>query len=82
MSVRNASMLSARSAFIASHIVCIINTCMYKTQYKSRSPYESWNTLGIYGNEANAISSAIQKKRGGALLVRVVDRRGDLVFVQ
>lgn len=55
---------------------------MYKTQYKSRSPYETWNTLGIYGNEANAISSAMQKMQRGALLVRVIDRRGAVVYVR
>jgi hypothetical protein len=55
---------------------------MYKAQYKTRSPYETWNTLGIYGSEANAISSAMQKKKRGALLVRVVDKRGGVVYVQ
>lgn len=54
---------------------------MFKAQYKTRSPYESWSTLGIYNSEANAISSAMQKKKRGALLVRVVDKRGAVVFV-
>lgn len=55
---------------------------MFKTQYKTRSPYESWNTLGIYGSEANAIASAMHKKKRGALMVRVVDKRGAVVYVQ
>ena len=55
---------------------------MFKTQYKTRSPYETWNTLGTYNSEANAISSAMQKKQRGALLVRVVDKRGAVVYVQ
>jgi hypothetical protein len=55
---------------------------MYKAQYKSRSPYESWNTLGLYNSEANAISSAMLKKKRGSLLVRVVDKRGGVVYVQ
>jgi deoxycytidylate deaminase len=55
---------------------------MFKAQYKSRSPYESWNTLGMYTSEANAISSAMLKKKRGALLVRVVDQRGGVVYVQ
>ena len=58
-----------------------INNFMYKTQYKSRSPYESWNTLGTYSTEANAISSALQKKRRGALIVRVTDKLGGLVYI-
>lgn len=54
---------------------------MFKAQYKSSSPYESWNTLGIYNSEANAIASAMQKKKRGALMVRVVDKRSAVVFV-
>jgi hypothetical protein len=54
---------------------------MFKAQYKSRSSYESWNTLGSYNSEANAITNAIQKKERGALLVRVVDKRSAVVFV-
>jgi hypothetical protein len=54
---------------------------MFKAQYKTRSPYETWNTLGMYNSEANAISSAMQKKKRGALLVRVIDRRGAVLFV-
>jgi hypothetical protein len=54
---------------------------MYKTQFKSRSPYESWSTLGTYTTEANAISSALRKKRRGALIVRVTDKLGGLVYI-
>ena len=59
----------------------LVNNCMYKTQFKSRSPYEPWNTLGIYTSEANAISIAMQKKRRGALIVRVTDKLGSLVYI-
>ncbi len=54
---------------------------MFKAQYKTRSPYETWNTLGFYNSEANAISSAMHKKKRGALMVRVVDKRGAVLFV-
>lgn len=54
---------------------------MFKAQYKTRSPYETWSTLGFYNSEANAISSALHKKKRGALLVRVVDKRGAVLFV-
>lgn len=55
---------------------------MFKAQYKTRSPYESWTTLGMYGTESTAISSAMLKKQRGALLVRVVDKRGAVVYMQ
>jgi hypothetical protein len=54
---------------------------MYKAQYKSRSPYEPWNVLGTYSNEANAIASAMQRKRRGALIVRVTNKDGSIVYV-
>lgn len=53
---------------------------MYKAQFKSRSPYESWSTVGHYGTEAAAISAAMAKKNAGALLVRVVDSKGSVVY--
>jgi hypothetical protein len=53
---------------------------MFKTQFKSRSPYESWSTLGHYGTEAAAISAALNKKNAGALLVRVTDKSGSIVY--
>lgn len=53
---------------------------MYKTQYKKRSPYDSWITVGSYGNESTAVNMALFKKRAGALLVRVTDKKGMIVF--
>lgn len=53
---------------------------MYKAQFKSKSPYESWSTLGTYGTEGPAISIAIQKKKKGALMVRVIDKNGSVVY--
>lgn len=55
---------------------------MYKAQFKSRSPYETWNAIGIYNDESNAISAALLKKKYGALLVRVVDKRGAVRFIR
>lgn len=53
---------------------------MYKAQYKSKSPYEAWATVGHYGTEAAAISAALSKKNSGAILVRVVDGGGSVVY--
>jgi hypothetical protein len=53
---------------------------MYKAQYKKNSPYESWTTLGSYGTEAQAIAAAIAKKTRGALITRVVDKKGTVVY--
>jgi hypothetical protein len=53
---------------------------MYKAQFKTKSPYESWTTLGTFGSEAAAISAALQKKNKGALLVRVVDKSNSVVY--
>jgi hypothetical protein len=53
---------------------------MFKTQFKTKSPYESWTTLGHYGSEAAAISAALGKKNAGALLVRVTDKSGSVVY--
>lgn len=53
---------------------------MYKAQFKSRSPYESWTTLGTYGTESAAISAALSKKNAGAVLVRVTDKNGGVVY--
>jgi len=53
---------------------------MYKAQFKAKSPYESWQTLGSYGTEALAISAALAKKRAGALLIRVTDKKGSVVY--
>lgn len=53
---------------------------MYKIQYKSRSPYESWNSLGIYSNEADAINAALRKKKTGALIVRIHKMGNGIVY--
>jgi hypothetical protein len=53
---------------------------MYKAQFKSRSPYESWTTLGQFGTEAAAISAALAKKNSGAILVRVTNKSGSIVY--
>ena len=53
---------------------------MYKAQFKNKSPFESWTTLGSYGTEQAAISAALSKKNHGALLVRVTDKNGGVVY--
>lgn len=53
---------------------------MFKSQFKKNSPYEKWTTIGAYGNEAQAISTALAKKNAGAILVRVVDKKNRIVF--
>lgn len=53
---------------------------MYKAQFKSRSPYEAWTTIGTYGTESPAISAAMQKKKKGALMVRVVDKNNAVIY--
>jgi hypothetical protein len=53
---------------------------MYKAQFKPKSPYEPWQTLGQYSSESQAISAAINKKTRGALIIRVVDKKGSVVY--
>ena len=53
---------------------------MYKVQFKSKNPFESWSTVGTYGTESTAISAALQKKQKGALLVRVLDKKGSVIY--
>jgi hypothetical protein len=53
---------------------------MYKAQFKNRSPYESWTTIGTYGTEAPAISAAMARKNRGALMVRVLDKKGSVIY--
>ena len=53
---------------------------MYKAQFKNRSPYEAWTTIGTYGTEQAAISAALSKKTAGAILVRVTDKNGAVVY--
>ncbi len=53
---------------------------MYKAQFKNKSPYESWTTIGSYGTEAAAIQAALNRKNMGALLVRVTDKKGAVIY--
>ena len=53
---------------------------MFKAQFKTKSPYESWTTLGHYSSESPAISAALAKKNAGALMVRVTDKSGSVVY--
>lgn len=53
---------------------------MYKAQFKKNTPFESWQTAGSYGSEQQAISSALRKKQAGAVLVRVIDSKGSVVY--
>jgi hypothetical protein len=53
---------------------------MYKAQFKAKSPYETWQTLGSYGTEQAAISAALGRKNKGALLIRVLDKKGSVVY--
>lgn len=53
---------------------------MFKAQFKSKSPYESWTTIGTYGSEAPAVSAAMARKRKGAVMVRVLDKNGAVIY--
>lgn len=53
---------------------------MYKAQYKKNSPYESWTTIGHYGTEQAAMSSALSYKNKGVLMVRVIDKNNAVVY--
>jgi hypothetical protein len=53
---------------------------MFKSQFKSNNPYQSWSTIGSYSSESEAINSALRKKTAGALMVRVVTADGNIVF--
>lgn len=53
---------------------------MFKVQYKKRSPFESWSGQGSYSSENQAISIALNKKNSGAVLVRVIDKKGRIVY--
>jgi hypothetical protein len=53
---------------------------MYKVQFKAKSPFGAWTNLGAYATEAQAISMALSKKNSGALLVRVTDKKGAIVY--
>lgn len=53
---------------------------MYKAQFKNKSPFETWTTIGNYGSESAAIASALSRKNMGAILVRVVDKNGSVIY--
>lgn len=53
---------------------------MYKTQFKSKTPFEAWSTAGSYGSESQAIATAMRKKQSGAVLVRVIDQNNSVVY--
>lgn len=53
---------------------------MYTTQYKMSNPFESWKSMGTFGSEAQAIAAALNKKTKGALVVRVIDRRKQVIY--
>jgi hypothetical protein len=57
---------------------------MYKAQYKANSAYEVWTNIGTYGSESEAMNVAMnvamKKKNSGALMVRVVDKNGSVVY--
>lgn len=53
---------------------------MFKAQYKRNSPYESWIVIGTYSSEQSAISAALSYKHKGAVLVRVTDKKGAVIY--
>jgi hypothetical protein len=53
---------------------------MYKAQFKRSSPYESWTTIGNYGNEQSAVASALSYKNKGMILVRVTGPKGEVIY--
>ena len=53
---------------------------MYKVQYKRTSPFQSWISSGSYNSEQAAIAAALQWKNKGALLVRVTDKKGAVIY--
>lgn len=52
----------------------------YKAQFKSKNPYGSWDSIGVYGTEAQAISAALMKKKQGAIMVRVIDKKNRILY--
>jgi len=53
---------------------------MYKVQFKTKSPFESWNSLGGGSTESQAIAMALAKKAQGAIMVRVLDKTGRVIY--
>ena len=52
----------------------------YKAQYKMHSPFDSWKNASSFSSESAAIAEALRKKRAGALMVRVVDSKGKVIY--
>lgn len=53
---------------------------MFRAQFKATSPFGVWQVIGSYGTEGQAIDAAIRRKIRGAIMVRVVDRRGAVIY--
>jgi len=53
---------------------------MYKVYFKSKTPVEKWTVVGTYSQETQAIMAAMRKKRAGAIMVRVTDKKGAVVY--
>jgi hypothetical protein len=45
---------------------------MFKAQFKSKSPYETWTTIGT--------SAAMARKQKGVIMVRVIDKNGAVIY--
>lgn len=56
------------------------NNAMYKAQYKRSSPTGPWTTIGTSSSEKQALRLAVRKKAQGVLMVRVIDRTGNVVY--
>lgn len=54
---------------------------MFRVQFKSKSPVESWTTHGTYGTESEATINATKKKASGALMVRILNKLQHVIFV-
>ncbi len=53
---------------------------MYKVQYKSQNALQTWAHYASYGSEGPALSAAMRILPKFAL-VRVIDARGNVLFV-
>jgi len=53
---------------------------MFKAQYKQKSPFESWKNIGSFTTEQQAMNSALSKKNAGAVMVRVTDKKGGILY--
>jgi hypothetical protein len=52
---------------------------MYKVRYKSYNASQSWTTLGSYGSEQSALSSA-SRVSGKYFMVQVIDPNGNVIW--